>query len=204
MLDGGTAFHSSARVGPNAVIQLSNALQSAIGAEATRTFFARQGHVNIFDHPPEEMIEEDIPAALARALWSEFPPETARHVAMDAGQRTADYIIANRIPGAARIVLRIVPARLGANLLLKAIERHAWTFAGSGKCETANTPRHLISIRDNPLALPDCCWHVAVFERLFRRMVSRDAVVRHVSCRLDGKADCTFEIELQDRQREPR
>lgn len=185
-----------ARVGPNAVIQLANALRDRLGAGEARRFFERCGHAALFDSPPDDMIPQTVPAALMTALWTHYDHHTANGIAADAGRRTADYIIAHRIPRVAQMAFRLMPRKTGAGLLLSAIERHAWTFAGSGACKTSGTQPFLISIRDNPLALPQCCWHVAVFERLFRRLISGDAVVSHAGCCLDGGAACIFEIEL--------
>lgn len=194
-MDGQPAFEGPARVGPNAVIQLAAALRDRWGAAEARRFFERHGLAALIDSPPESMIEERVPALLMTSLWCDYDPDTAAGIAADAGRRTADYIIAHRIPRIAKAAFRLAPRQAGARLLLSAIERHAWTFAGSGYCETFRQKPFLISIRDNPLAVPQCCWHVAVFERLFRRLASGEAVVRHASCCLDGKAACRFEIE---------
>lgn len=56
-------------------------------------------------------------------------------------------------------------------------------------------PRPLIEISANPLAMPDCAWHGAVFERLFTRLVARGTRVRHVACCRTGER-CRFLIEL--------
>jgi hypothetical protein len=56
-----------------------------------------------------------------------------------AGQGTADYILAHRIPGPAKALIRALPAPLGARLLTAAIARHAWTFTGSGRFRSLPT-----------------------------------------------------------------
>ena len=203
-MDGAPTFDTPALVGPNAVVQLVNALQDAFGPTKARSYFEQLGYEQLFDDPPEAMIDQNIAALLLRALWEALPPEMASSIAGQAGLRTADYILAHRIPKAAQFALQIAPPRISANLLLTAIRKHAWTFSGSGVCETARKPVHLISIRANPLAMPECAWHVAVFDRLFSTLVSRAATVRHVACCRDGEASCRFEIELSKRQREPR
>lgn len=195
-MDGAQTFGNEARVGPNAVIQLANAMRDRLGVTEARRFFDRRGLVELYDSPPEEMIGQSIPAELMSALWHDYDHGAASGIAADAGRRTADYIIANRIPSIAKLAFRLLPRRTAARLLLAAIERHAWTFAGSGLCETSGKGPHLISIRDNPLALPECCWQVAVFERLFRRLVFGRTKVRHIGCVLEKKAACKFEIEL--------
>ena len=49
--------------------------------------------------------------------------------------RTGDYLLAHRIPKPVQALLKRLPAPLAARVLLAAITRHAWTFAGSGRFE---------------------------------------------------------------------
>lgn len=183
-------------VGPNAVIQLAAALRDLMGPGAGERVFAQTGYPALFEQPPDEMTDQAIASALLNGVWDTLPPDQAAIVAAEAGRRTADYVIANRIPRPAKVLLRWLPRPISARMLLKAIQRNAWTFAGSGICETETSPRYLISIRENPLAMPDCVWHRAVFERLFRRLVSARTRVRHPSCCRNGDASCRFELDL--------
>ncbi|WP_413721017.1 bacteriochlorophyll 4-vinyl reductase [Silicimonas sp. MF1-12-2] len=195
-MDGTSVLDPPGLVGPNAVVQLAAALEEMIGQQEARSFFSYQGLESLFDTPPGEMIDQRIPARLMRALWDHFPDEMASTIASSAGRKTADYVIAHRIPWIAKASFHIVPRSVAASLLMNAIHRNAWTFAGSGICEVSRDPAHLISIRENPLALPNCAWHVAVFERLFRRLVHRDAKVRHLTCCRDTDKACQFVIDL--------
>ena len=124
-------------VGPNAVIQLAAALSDAYGPKVARAVFSEAGFSHLFDELPETMIDETVPAALMTQLWRNLTPAEAHAVAAEAGRRTADYVIANRIPRFARWLLKVAPPRLAAPLLLKAIHSNAWTFVGSGTCEGA-------------------------------------------------------------------
>jgi divinyl protochlorophyllide a 8-vinyl-reductase len=102
------------------------------------------------------------------AVWQGVPD--AASILAEAGQGTADYILAHRIPGPAKWLIRALPATLGARLLTAAIARHAWTFAGSGRFRVvANAPLAL-EIADNPLGFGGD-WHAAVFERLYQSLV---------------------------------
>jgi divinyl protochlorophyllide a 8-vinyl-reductase len=195
-MDGTSVLDPPGLVGPNAVVQLAAALEEIIGQREARSFFSFQGLEQLFDKPPGEMIDQRIPARLMRALWDHFPDEMAHAIAASAGRKTADYVIAHRIPGIAKASFRIMPRSVAAKLLLKAIHRNAWTFAGSGVCEVSQDQPHLISIRENPLAMPDCAWHVAVFERLFRRLVCGETSISHLSCCKYGAEACTFAIDL--------
>lgn len=182
MGDGGTQGNASwGRIGPNAITQTLAALIALEGHAVAGRVFEVAGLRRYLDSPPEDLLPETEPAALFAALWTVLSPSRAVAVAAEAGMRTADYVMANRIPPLARLALRLLPARLAAPLLLQAIERNAWTFAGSGACVTRSGAPGLIEIKDNPLAMPDAAWHVAVFERMFRSLVSPGARVRHVS-----------------------
>jgi divinyl protochlorophyllide a 8-vinyl-reductase len=190
-------------VGPNAVVQLAAALRASPSPAAAANVFSTAGLARLLASPPDAMIDESIPARLFAALWQVLPPEQAAVIAQDAGIRTGNYILANRIPLAARLMLRLLPAGIAAPLLLKAIHRHAWTFAGSGTCRVDPGRPAVITIVRNPLEMPGCVWHVGVFECLFRSLVSRHARVRHASCRIGGAPSCRFEIDISAGPGEP-
>ncbi len=190
------AHRHGACVGPNAVIQLAHALRDLNGTDAARQVFERAGFGELLDRPPTQMIDERVPAALFAALWQNLPDASATRIAKAAGQRTADYILANRMPRAVQIVLRRLPAGIAAPILLAAINENAWTFVGSGTCRTRPGQLAIIEISNNPIAMPDCVWHQAVFERLFRELVSPRTVVRHVMCCARGDGVCRFELSF--------
>ncbi|MEO1018788.1 MAG: bacteriochlorophyll 4-vinyl reductase [Pseudomonadota bacterium] len=181
------------QIGPNAIIQLVHAIDAHEGRAVTRDIFAASGCTAYLDTAPESMVDEHDVAALHQALFRALPGAHAQAVARDAGGRTADYVIANRIPRLAKMVLGVLPPAFAARFLLRAISRHAWTFAGSGGF-SANS--QMIQIASNPIAVPGCPWHQAVFERLFQRLVCHDATVRETTCCARGDAACRFELSL--------
>ena len=183
-------------IGPNAVIQLANALKVGAGAEIARQVFADAGHLELLEHMPAEMIDERVPAALFAALWRILPYETAQQIAEDAGRRTARYILQNRIPSLAQFVLCRLPASVARRLLLGAISKNAWTFAGSGICRARPGNPALIEIIGNPMAMPDCVWHQAVFGELFGSLVAGRVRIRHLQCCRTGGAVCRFELSF--------
>jgi divinyl protochlorophyllide a 8-vinyl-reductase len=180
-------------VGPNAVIQLAEALRAEPGA--AEQVFGRAGFIRLLRLPPDAMIDETIPARLFEALWRELSPGRAARIAREAGRRTGAYVLANRIPGVARLVLRALPPRLAAPLLLRAIHRNAWTFAGSGQCSIAAGRPATVTITDNPLVMPGGAWHVGVFEQLFDELVAPGTEVTYSTSRIDGRPTCRFSIE---------
>lgn len=185
----------SGKIGPNSVIQLGHAVAARLSREAAADLYCAAGIGPMLHAPPEDMIDEQIPAALFQTLWQMFPHQ-APSLAAHAGRRTADYVIENRIPGIARRMFAVAPRQIGTWLLLKAISRNAWTFVGSGRCETRFGRPSLISITDNPLIMPDCIWHLAVFERLFDRLVARGTRVVHRAHTMKDPRVCEFEVVL--------
>jgi divinyl protochlorophyllide a 8-vinyl-reductase len=162
---------------------------------AAERVFTRARCLPLLRAPPAGMIDEAIPARLFEALWQEFPPEAAARIARDAGRRTGAYVLKNRIPAVARLLLRALPPRLAAPLLLKAIERNAWTFAGSGTCRTTSGDPAVVTIAANPLAMPGGAWHVGVFEALFGALVNPGTKVVYGTVRADGAPACRFAID---------
>lgn len=188
---------TTARIGPNAVLQLIAVLKEEGGPELAAHILALAG---MFDVPPETgMIDERPVARLHQALRRDRP-EDAPRLAWAAGEATANYIIANRIPKLVRCLLRVLPPSLGARLLTKAIAKHAWTFAGSGVFRVVANRPITFEIADNPVVRgehadsPICFWHVAVFETLFRRMVAPDYAARETACCASGARACRFEL----------
>lgn len=161
-----------ALIGPNAVLQMAWAMEGTIGAAAAREVLEVAG----IDTLPsgEAMISEAEALRLHQAL-AMLHPAAAEGIAAQAAIGTADYIIANRIPRFAALALRWLPAPLAARLLMRAIERHAWTFVGAGAF-TVTGPWHFTIDRSQAgdrTAPPDTLfhWYAAVFARLYSRLV---------------------------------
>lgn len=191
-----TVRDPAAVVGPNAITQLVTPLRVRLGEDGTRRVFHAAGLERCLDEPPEAMVPQADAAALFAAVRNALPPADADAVLRAAGEGTADYVMANRIPAPVRALLRMLPATLAARLLLRAIARHAWTFAGSGRCTTRYGRPSTIAIETNPLATPGCPWHLAVFTRMFRTLVSPLANVRQVQCCGARAHACRWEIRL--------
>lgn len=190
---------AESRVGPNAILQTMEALTEIGGLDLTRRMFGAAGLLPLLDAPPSEMVPAAWASDLHRAIASELPAPEAAQIAIDAGRKTGRYILDNRIPAVARKVLRVLPKRIAGPMLLRAIERHAWTFAGSAEVAVeAGAPMYFF-IYNNPLAVPRCLWHCAVFETLFRELVSPRTRVSHVCCCANGADACVFEIDIRRR-----
>lgn len=202
MPDGGAGGPvAGARIGPNAVLQLVPVLQDACGPAETAALLAAAG---LAGPPATTGLMDEAPAiALHRAVRAAFAGRSEAMLS-DAGRRTAAYILAHRIPPAARALLRALPPRLAGPLLARAIARHAWTFAGSGQFVLESTRPATFAIHANPLVRgeaaprPLCHWHRAVFATLFRRLVDPASDCRETACCAAGSISCRFQIVSAD------
>jgi divinyl protochlorophyllide a 8-vinyl-reductase len=197
---GRTILRAVARIGPNAILRVAEALAVSHPEAVRERIFARAGLADYLAQPPEQMVPEQEVQQLHAALRAELGAEQAARVAADAGRRTAGYLLAHRIPRPVQTLLRWLPASLAARVLCAAIGRHAWTFAGSGRFSVrAGHPTQLV-IRGNPMCrglrspAPSCDFYAATFEHLFRSLVHHRARVQETSCEARGDEACRFEI----------
>jgi divinyl protochlorophyllide a 8-vinyl-reductase len=190
------------RIGPNAVIRLAEALDAVESKAVTLTLFNAAGFGAHAIAPPDSMVAEAEVTALHRELRGTLGTRRAASITWIAGLRTADYLLANRIPRPVQQLLRLLPKRLAAFILLKAISTHAWTFAGSSRFSWSLGRGVTLSFEDCPLCRgehaesPCCDYYAASFEQLFRRLIAADAAVMETDCIATGAKACRFEIKL--------
>jgi divinyl protochlorophyllide a 8-vinyl-reductase len=195
-----------ARIGPNAVIQVAAAMSQRLGRARTEPWL-RESTGYSFDSLPTAMIDEREAQALVHTLVAQVGPRLAADLLREAGHRTGDYLLANRIPRVAQWAIRAAPRTIGLRLLLDAMRQHAWTFAGSGQFViNPNTPTNRPGIPDLifescPMCSgmhetqPMCDFYGGTFERLIRALVARFASVQEVECMAQGHAHCRFILE---------
>ncbi len=187
---------AAGRIGPNAVLQLAEVLLERDGIETRARVFHRAGLLRHLAAPPTVMIEEQDVARLFGALRDEFGQPAALERIAAAGARTATYVLDHRIPAFARVLLPNMPANFAAVLLTRSIQRHGWTFLGSGE---------LAVVRGNPLGIRIRLasglvpvarlageFYRATFEGLFRALVH--AEVRAVAVPSTAGV-CRFDIQ---------
>jgi divinyl protochlorophyllide a 8-vinyl-reductase len=188
------------RIGPNAILQVLAALRAQHGEAVAVDILRRAGLAAVVEHPPEHMVAEREVIALHGGVRRHLGPDAARAVMVEAGIGTGDYLLAHRIPALAQRVLSASPARLASRMLLAAISRHTWTFAGSGECTFSSGHPVLVTIRDCPAcrgehtAAPLCDYYAKTFERLYGVLVHPAARVRETTCIASGADACRFEI----------
>lgn len=188
------ARQPSAKVGPNAIIQLAAVLSSRVGHAQCARMFAGAGLSHHLAVPPDALVDEAEAARLFLVVETGFEPDDACDLFRRAGRATADYILAHRIPHPAQTLLRHMPAFAARRLLLLAISKHAWTFAGSGAVSCTYGPHLTLRIAGNPLPTPGGVWHIGVLHRLFEVLVASPSRIAHTSWSRSGVETCQFEI----------
>jgi divinyl protochlorophyllide a 8-vinyl-reductase len=187
-----------AQIGPNAMIQMVEALRIIWGPEETHALLGSLGLGHYADEPPRRMLPQEEVAALHTRLHGMVDTPSFQSITREAGLRTADYLLAHRIPYAVQWVLKRLPEAWAARLLCRAIARHAWTFAGSGAFSYTFAPRLIFRLRRNPLCsrivsdVPVCDYYAATFERIFRSIVNDNWRVQEMQCEACGATVCEF------------
>jgi divinyl protochlorophyllide a 8-vinyl-reductase len=186
-------------LGPNAVTRLAEALRERDGEGATQRVFGTAQLAAHLAHPPQEMVPEREVAALHAALRAELGIAEARRVGRLAGERTAAYLLAHRVPRLMRLLLPLLPAWLAARLLCRAIAAHAWTFAGSGRLRISLGRRCVtMDLAASPVCSdqrcdePLCDYQAATIEGLFAALVHEGARTEEAACHAQGAPACRF------------
>lgn len=187
-------------IGPNAITRMSEALTIALGADVCREVFSAAGLERHLATPPMKMVDEIDVARLHRALIERLGPNEAAEISREAGRLTGDYLLENRIPAFAQFALSLLPRWLAASILVKAIARHAWTFAGSGEFTYRFTPHLQLRLVGSPICrqlrtqAPVCHYFAATFERVFGEMLGPSLRVVETECEASGAPACLFDV----------
>lgn len=187
-----------AHIGPNAILQMLPVLEAEGGKKLVAAMLEAAG---ITELPAKTGLIPEAPAAALHQAVRTHLPDRARAIATEAGTRTADYVIAHRIPKLIVWLLPKLPHRLAARMLTNSIQKHAWTFTGSGRFNVLGVNPVRLQIADNPVVrgevadAPICHWHAAVFTRLYQRLVRADYTAREVECCANRHPACRFEIK---------
>jgi divinyl protochlorophyllide a 8-vinyl-reductase len=191
------------RIGPNSVLQTLRALRELERPELAQLIPLRAELPVRF---PAGMIPEAWFVRLIQVLRASLPTRRAEAVLRRSGAYTADYVSRNRIPAPLRLLLRLLPVRLGIPLLLAAFRRHAWTFAGGGRFHAEGRFPGTIVLSGCPTCRADSAadlhghagaYYEAAFEGLLS-LASPKVRVREVACQSSHDPDCRFQISLTD------
>jgi divinyl protochlorophyllide a 8-vinyl-reductase len=189
------------RIGPNAIIQVMASMRALCGVLPTQQLFVGLGLGHYLESQPVAMVDEAEVTALQQALRRNLGEDTARQISWDAGCRTGDYLLAYRIPKAAQRLLRLLPCAFSARILVRAISRHAWTFAGSGDFAFDFSDGLRLTLRHNPICRaiqsdhPVCDYYAATFQRIFEVIIHPGVQVTEIMCEAAGAEACVFRVE---------
>lgn len=190
-----------ARMGPNAIIQTVLALHDRFGEPQARTLLVQSGQSQWAAHLPEEMIDEAAFHTLVQALVAQVGAEQTAQILHDAGQRTADYLLAHRIPRFFQRLVRMLPRRVGLWLLLQAITQHAWTFVGSGQFRFRVSQQPTLQLRITYPSVPVVAsFYGGTFTRLIHALIDQRAMVSASTSQDTGSIDCLYTLNLSSRQ----
>jgi divinyl protochlorophyllide a 8-vinyl-reductase len=188
------------RIGPNSITRIAEAIGARNGLVVLSDVFDAAGLTRYLSEPPSRMVDEREVTRLHAVLRARLGNATARELSIDAGRLTGDYLLAHRIPRPMRWLLPKLPSSLASRVLLAAVSRHAWTFAGSGVFRAVPGRPVRLSITGCPICRgaesdePLCEYYAATFERLYRALVHPAAVAVQTSCEAAGAAACGFEL----------
>jgi divinyl protochlorophyllide a 8-vinyl-reductase len=193
----------AARIGPNAIIQTAAALVDRVGAAEATALLQATTQWSL-DHLPETMVDEREVTALVAAVMARHPGPAGEAIMCESGVRTADYLLRVRIPRLAQRVLALLPPRFGLRLLLSAITRNSWTFAGSATFSVERDPSHTTRFslvgcpvcRGMSASAPACHYYASTVERLVRAILAPSAQVVEEECEAMGASRCRFRIAL--------
>jgi len=196
-----SAVGVAGRIGPNAIIRVAETLHEMFGPDVTAGLFAQAGLGHYLVKLPEKMVNEVEVLSLHEVLRAQLGQPACADITWKAGLKTADYLLANRIPKAAQLLFKALPAALSARLLLTTIGGHSWTFAGSGQFSYEVGQTVVLTIHNNPLCrdvrtdVPVCDFYCATFERLFQVLVHPNTQVEETACEAKGDDICRFELQ---------
>lgn len=191
-------------MGWSTVAGVAEVLPMRVGSRAALALLegaglAPQALLTAPNHAPTRVADAEL-RALHRALRDTLGLPEARAVARDAGTRAADHLMASHLPRGLQALLRRLPAGLALRLLWRALQPHAWTFAGDGQVTLQPGRPWVLRIRGNPLcrgvqaAEPGCDFVSALLERLLRVLVHPRCTVVETDCEACGAPACRFEL----------
>ncbi|OYQ36580.1 bacteriochlorophyll 4-vinyl reductase [Niveispirillum lacus] len=200
MIERRVPLSATAKIGPNAILQLVEAVRTAHGEGGVTDLLNEAGLAPYLDALRGVMVPEQEVIRLHHAAVRRFGPADAARLARTAGRLTGDYLLERRIPVAAQWLLKRLPARVASRLLLWAVAKHAWTFAGSGIFAVEQAAPAIITIQNSPMGrhrydgVPVCDFYVGAFERLYEVLIHPQAQAQETDCIAAGAPLCRFQI----------
>lgn len=192
------------RIGSDAVLQTLDALSEVGGVHLVQRIVDVAGLRYVVDQTLPDMVPQSVFSALVQSIEDMLPRSQVDLVAVKSGRKTGAILLEQYIPDMAQKLLRTLPKRVAGPLLLHALEKHAWTFAGSASVHHIDGPPLKLVIGSNPMANWGCLWQCALLETVFRHVISPDARIWQMACCasdstkccVDYKPPCVYVIEI--------
>lgn len=184
---------SSARIGPNALIQTVRALRETYDDQQVGAILSRAHLSHLLHDDPAGMVAESDFAALVTALTEALGMDVAHDILERSGQLTAAYLLVHRIPRPFQHLLRLVPRRVAFWLLLTAISQHAWTFVGSGTFTFAvGRETRLTVVSSITPAEAVSGFYGGTLQHLVHSLIDAHADTQTVTAPMGEQAACTY------------
>lgn len=189
------SLQSTARIGPNSIIQTVRALQEIYGPDRAADILKQGGRPELGEYIPTDMVAEREFDELVTLLDNQLGSVEARQVLLRSGQLTAHYLLQHRIPRPFQLLLKIVPRRAGLALLFTAIGKHAWTFVGSGTFRyTFRKPPGFTIVSGIAAVEAVSGFYAGTFEQLIHSLIDAQARVTLTECHAGNGAQCVYVI----------
>ncbi len=186
-------MNNPAKIGPNSIIQTVAALEAMFGGKEAEAILTRAGQGHWIGNLPSEMTDESKFHALARALLKEIGEQKTATILEDSGRRTAAYLLRVRIPGFFQKILKPLPPGPAFRLLLFAISKNAWTFAGSGEFRYTSGKQPVISVKVTCPSQPVVGnFYLGTFEALLEALVNPKTTIKASIRKESGAILCTY------------
>ena len=189
---------TAGRIGPNAILQTVAVIRARFGDAAASRVLA--GTPWRLEHLPDEMVPERDVLTVVHATLRDLGYEQGHRVMDAAGARTARYLLAQRIPKAAQCIMKLVPAPIALRILLTAIQRNSWTFAGSATFVVRYGGPAVVEFHDCAMCrglhgtASACAFYEATFRELLLALVSPRARVIETACMAADAECCRFQL----------
>lgn len=185
-------------MGSQTVLPLVAAVERRLGTEAVAQLLDEARFLHLPD--PGEPVRERQVAVLHQSLRRNHP-DTAEEIQREAARDAVEWIMANRMPARARLLLTNMPYPLAVWMLGRHAVQNAWTFGGSGKFSILGTNEFQLidnpTVRGEHSASPICVWHEELFQHTFRRMAHSRLCCVETSCMAAGADACRFRLEME-------
>ncbi|MCD1627139.1 MAG: bacteriochlorophyll 4-vinyl reductase [Paracoccaceae bacterium] len=184
-------------MGSQTVLPLVAAIERRLGQDTAARLLDEARFTQL--PKPGEPVRERQVAVLHQSLRREYP-DLAEAIQREAARDAVDWLMQNRIPARARLLLSGMPWGMAVWMLGRNAAQNSWTFSGSGKFSLLSTSE--FQMIDNPLIRgersngPVCAWHEELLQHTFRRMAHSRLSCVETSCMATGADACRFRLSM--------